>query len=71
MLLFTACTRDVLFVSEAERKSQKTGGLPRQNAVFAFCVHREARYCSQHCCFCRDVNSNIIFLPDTYYGMHQ
>lgn len=36
MLLFTGHMRDVFFVSAAERKSQKTGELPRQNA--AFCV---------------------------------
>jgi hypothetical protein len=51
MSLFTVCIRDVFFVSVAKRKSQKTGELQCQNAVFAFCVHREARYCPHHCCF--------------------
>ena len=39
ILLFTGDKRDVFFVSVAKRKSQKTGELQRQNAVFAFCVH--------------------------------
>jgi hypothetical protein len=50
-VLFTGDKRDVFFVSVAKRKSQKTGELQRQNAVFAFCVHREACYCSRNCCF--------------------
>jgi len=58
VLLFTGDKCDVFFVSAAKRKSQKTGELQRQNAVFAFCVHREACYCSRNCCFCRGVNSN-------------
>ena len=53
-LLFTGDERDVFFVSAAKRKSQKTGVLQHQNAVFAFCVHREACYCSRSCCFLQE-----------------
>ena len=41
-------SREVFFVSEAKRKSQKIRGLPARN--YAECiifVHREACYCSQ------------------------
>ncbi len=49
-LLFTGDIRDVFFVSEAKRKSQKTGELQRQNAIFAFCVHRIGCCWSRNCC---------------------
>ena len=59
LLLFIGHKRDVFFVSEAKRKSQKTGELQRQNAAFAFCVHREACTGRGTAVFCSGVNSNI------------
>jgi len=41
-------SREVFFVSDAKRKSQKIRGLPARNyAECIISVHREACYCSQ------------------------
>ena len=46
-------SREVLIVSGAQRKSQKTRGLRREKAFFAVSVHREACYCLQNRAFQR------------------
>ena len=62
LLLFTANVPGGVFPKGMLRDAKQNPELASAKMQFiAFCVHREACYCSQNCAFCRAVNSYVFF----------